>query len=132
MIKDLPLAHFSSALLFEWQMITSLQNIKCACPISAKQIDFYWNLPLKFPRNWPVFTNCFAVKLALKISANLSLKIRWNLTSVWHIRFDCLQISQSEVGINLEVKWLCLCDLAHFLWWKQCKIRWNVRLSLLF
>ena len=32
------------------------------------------------------------------------------------IRFDCLKISQTEVGINLEVhaNWLCLCDLAHF------------------
>ena len=32
------------------------------------------------------------------------------------IRFDCLKISRTEVGINLEVhaNWLCLCDLAHF------------------
>ena len=25
-----------------------------------------------------------------------------------------LKISWKEVGINLEVNWLCLCDLAHF------------------
>ena len=42
------------------------------------------------------------------------------------VRFDCLKISQTEVGINLEVNWLCVCDLAHLLWWKQSKIRWNV------
>ena len=29
------------------------------------------------------------------------------------IRFDCLKTSQTEVSINLEVNWLCLCDLAH-------------------
>ena len=45
-----------------------------------------------------------------------------------YIRFDCFKISQTEVGINLEVhaNWLCLCDLAHFLWQKQSKKRWNV------
>ena len=42
------------------------------------------------------------------------------------VRFDCLKISQTEVGINLEVNWLCLCDLAHFLWREQSKIRKNV------
>ena len=25
-----------------------------------------------------------------------------------------LKISSIEVGINLEINWLCLCDLAHF------------------
>ena len=29
------------------------------------------------------------------------------------IRSDCLKISRIEVGINLEINWLCLCDLAH-------------------
>ena len=28
------------------------------------------------------------------------------------IRFDCLKILRTEVGINLEVKWPCLCHLA--------------------
>ena len=41
----------------------------------------------------------------------------------WSIRIDCLKLSWTEVGINLEVKWLCLCDLAHFLRRKQSKIR---------
>ena len=31
------------------------------------------------------------------------------------IRFDCLKTSRTEVSINLEVNWLCLCDLAHLL-----------------
>ena len=30
------------------------------------------------------------------------------------IGFDCLKILGTEVGINLEVNWLSLCDLAHF------------------
>ena len=30
------------------------------------------------------------------------------------IRFDCLKILKTEDGINLEVNWNCLCDLAHF------------------
>ena len=35
------------------------------------------------------------------------------LSMVQSIRFDCLKILWTEVGINLEVNWLCLCDLAH-------------------
>ena len=30
------------------------------------------------------------------------------------IRSDCFKISWTEVGINLEVNWLCSCDLVHF------------------
>ena len=44
---------------------------------------------------------------------------------VWYDPSD-LKISSIEVGINLEVNWFCLSDLAHFLWWKQSRIRWNV------
>ena len=29
-------------------------------------------------------------------------------------RFHCLKISRTEVSINWEVNWLCLCNLAHF------------------
>ena len=32
---------------------------------------------------------------------------------VLSIRFDCLKISWTKVGIILEVNWLCLCDSAH-------------------
>ena len=39
------------------------------------------------------------------------------------IGFDWLKISRTEVGLNLEVNWLCLCNLAHFLEQKQRKIR---------
>ena len=42
------------------------------------------------------------------------------------VKCDCLKISQTEVGINLEVNWLCLWDLAHFLWREQSKITKNV------
>ena len=48
------------------------------------------------------------------------------------IRFDCLKISRTEVSINLEVNWLSVCDLAHFFWRKQSKVRWNVCLTLIF
>ena len=34
---------------------------------------------------------------------------------VQSITFDCLKTLQTEFGTNLEVNWLCLCDLAHFL-----------------
>ena len=69
------------------------------------------------------FTDCFLMNLASKILENLSVKISRNLTSATYqkpcsmarsIRSDCLKISRTEVGINLEVNWLCLCDLAHF------------------
>ena len=106
--------------------------------ISAKSIIFQQNLPRKSPRNLPFFTNCFSAKLAPKIPTNMSLKIPRNLPffTTYHInqkpcgmtqpiRFDCLKILQTEPGVNLEVTWLCLCNLAH-LWWKQSKIGWNV------
>ena len=34
---------------------------------------------------------------------------------VQSIRFDCLKMLQTEDGINLELNWNCLCDLADFL-----------------
>ena len=89
-----------------------------------KVINFEKNLSRKFPQNQPFFTDCLLVKLAPKVSSNLSLKILRNLTSMTYqkpysmvksIRFGCLKISRTEVVINLEVNWLCLCDLAHFL-----------------
>ena len=106
--------------------------------ISAKSIIFQQNLPKKSPRNLPFFTNCFLAKLARKIPTNMSLKIQRNLPffTTYHInqkpcgmtqpiRFDCLKILRTEPGINLEVTWLCLWNLAN-LWWKQSKIGWNV------
>ena len=44
-------------------------------------------------------------------------------TMAQSIRFDCFKISRTEVGKNLEVNWLCLCDLANFLGGKQSTIR---------
>ena len=90
----------------------------------CKVINFEKNLSRKFPQNQPFFTDCLLVKLAPKVSSNLSLKILRNLTSMTYqkpysmvksIRSDCLKISRTEVVINLEVNWLCLCDLAQFL-----------------
>ena len=127
MLKALPLAHFLTALLLKQQMIISVKNIKHAHQISTKSADFKWNLPRKFPQNRLFFIDCFLVKLAQKIFKNLFLKILRNQTSasyqkccsmVWSIRFGCLKISQTEVSINLQVNWLCLCDLTHFLWCK--------------
>ena len=55
--------------------------------ISAKLISFQWNWRGKLSQNRPYFTNRFSEKLASKIpaksvvfSANLPLKIPWNLT----------------------------------------------------
>ena len=60
MFKALPLAHFSSALLLKQQMIISVKkNIKHAGQISVKSIDLQPNLPKKFPRNRPFFTENF-------------------------------------------------------------------------
>ena len=62
-------------------------NIKHAQVISAKFINFQWNLPRKLLQNQPFFTDWFSVTLALNIptksadfSVNLSLKILRNLT----------------------------------------------------
>ena len=70
-----------------WNFITTTSNIKHAQVISAKFIDFKWNLPRKFLQNQLFFTDWFSVTLALKIpanrtnfSVNLSLKILRNLT----------------------------------------------------
>ena len=41
------------------------------------------------------------------------------------MRFDCLKIARTEVGINLEVNWLCLCDLKHFFTTKAKQDRMN-------
>ena len=53
----------------------------------------------------------------MKISANLSPKTpqKFDFFSTNYEKPDCLKMSGTEVGINLEVNWLCLCDLAHFL-----------------
>ena len=51
---------------------------------------------------------------------------------VQSIRFHCLKISRTEVSINLEVNWICVCNLAHFLWRKQNKVRWTKKCLLNF
>ena len=42
------------------------------------------------------------------------------------IRFDWLKISRTEVSLNVEVNWLCLCNLAHFFITKAKHDRWSV------
>ena len=95
----------------EW--LSLLKNIKLTRQISIKSIDFKQNLPRKFLQNWPFFTDCLSAKLALKISANLSPKIPQKFdffhelseacSMAWYIGSDCLKMSRTEVGINLEV-----------------------------
>ena len=58
-----------------------------------------------FPSNWRNKVKFFVTSLYNVNDAALSM--------VQSIRFDCLKILWTEVGINLEVNWLCLCDLAH-------------------
>ena len=74
-------------------------------------------LPRKFPWNWPFFTDCFSVKLAPKIAANLSLKIRkiW-LFFLWPIRSPVVWCDPTDLIVwKIMVRSIyCLCDLAHF------------------
>ena len=58
-----------------------------------------------FPSNWRNKVKFLVASLQNVNDAALS--------TVQSIRFDCLKILWTEVGINLEVNWLCLCDLAH-------------------
>ena len=58
-----------------------------------------------FPSNWRNKVKFLVTSLYNVNDAALSM--------VQSIRFDCLKILWTEVGINLEVNWLCLCDLAH-------------------
>ena len=64
--------------------------------IAAKSVDFSVNLPLKIPRNLTFFSTTYQKPCRVWCDPS-DLKILW-----------------IEVGINLEVNWLCLCDLAHF------------------
>ena len=66
--------------------ITATSNIKHARVISAKFIDFLWNLPRKFLQNQSFFTDWFSVTLALKIptkSANFPWICLWKSCEIW-------------------------------------------------
>ena len=140
MLKALPLVQFWSILLLKEQMMTSVRKTvkmlvwsaqnranKVFPKITTKSffflpIDFRLSLPQKFPQNQSIF---------LRICPKKSHEIRLFSATykkpciVWCDPSD-LKISWIEVGIHLEVNWLCLCDLAHFLLWKQGRIGWNV------
>ena len=140
-LKALPLVHFWSTLLLKEQNNDDLclKNVKKAglisqsissefslkittklvvffqlflgevCPENYREIGrFFWEFVPKNPTKFDFFSATYQ-KPCIE----------------WHDPSD-LKISTIEVGINLEVNWLCLCDLAHFLWWKQSKIIWNV------
>ena len=49
------------------------------------------------------------IKKILRLSFGDQLE-KYSHSMVRSIRFDCLIISETEVGINLEVNWFCLCD----------------------
>ena len=44
---------------------------------------------------------------------------------VQSIRFYCLKISRTEVSIDFEVNWLCVCDLAHFFMMKAKQVKYE-------
>ena len=136
---------FVIGLFLEWYVVkiakwlSLLKNIKHAC--QSKIYQFLAISSKICPEN-SLEISCFlpivlSAKLAPKnfresVSENatkfdfFSATFQKPCSLVWFVRFDCLKISRTEVGINLEVNWLCLCNLAHFLWWKQSNIRWNV------
>ena len=122
-----------SALLLKLPMIISVKKTLKTLIKSVQNwlISNKIILPRKFPWNWPFFTDCFSVKLAPKIAANLSLKIReiWLFFVTYQKpcclvqsnRFDCLK--------NHGQKYILFMRFGTLLSWKQSKIRWNVCLN---
>ena len=123
MLKALPLVYLWSVLFLKEQIMTSVRkNVKNAGLISVKPIDLT-KFSLKMTAKSAFFTDWFSATFAPKNPTKfdfLSMTYQKSCT-VWHDPSN-LKIWWIEVGINLEVKWLCLCDLAHFLWRKQSKI----------
>ena len=141
MLKALPLVHFWSILLLKEQMMTSVRKTLKTLVWSARnwsksnevfpeynhKIGLFWPIDfrLSLPQSCEIgrFFREFAPKNPAKFDFFSATYQKPCI--VWCDPSD-LKISWTEVGINLEVNWLCLCDLAHFLWWKQSRIRWNV------
>ena len=107
MLKALPLAHFSSALLLEYFRLSLLKTLHTLVKSAQNQ-----SISTEICPENSHEIGCFSVKLAAKISAKFvsQLKIPWNFTSATYqkpcsimrpIRFDRLKISPTEVGINL-------------------------------
>ena len=140
-LKALPLVHFWSILLLKEQNNDDLclKNVKKAGLISQSISSEF---SLKITTKLAVFFQLFLGEVCPENYCEIGRffwefvpknPTKFDFFSVtyqkpfreWHDPSD-LKITTIEVGINLEVNWLCLCDLAHFLWWKQSKIIWNV------
>ena len=106
------------------------KNIKNAGLVSAKPIDL-----LKITTKWAFFDRLIFGYVCLENSGEIGRFFR-KFVPKNPAKFDFFsatyqkKISWIEVGISLEANWLCLCDLAHFLLWKQSRIRWNVCFNL--
>ena len=135
MLKAVPLAHFSSGLLLEYvrlsllktlnTLVKSMQNQLISskiCPENSHEIScFSWLFFSKVSRE-----NFCEICLWKSHEILLPRPIRSPVVIVRSIRFDCLKILWTENGINLQINWLCLCDLSHFVWRMQSKKRLNV------
>ena len=142
MSKALPLGQFWNVLLLKEQMMAAVKKTLKMLVWSAQNqsisnkvfpennhiISFFWpidfrlSLTRKCLQNFGRFFLEFAPKNPTKFDFFSATCQKPCIE--WYDPSD-LKISWIEVGINLEVKRLCLCDLAHFLWWKQTRIRWN-------
>ena len=108
-----------------------VKNWALAMTLKALPLVNFWSIKLAI--FYQLFVGEVCPKIPRKLanfSGNFSLKVLQNFTYfsrpmrtciVWRDPSD-LKISSIEVRINLEINWRCLCDLAHFLWWKQSKI----------
>ena len=142
MSKALPLGQFWNVLLLKEQMMAavkktlkmlvwSAQNQSISnkvFPENNHKIGFFYRL--SFGWVWPE-NSCEIGRFFLEFAPKNPTKFDFFSSTYqkpcieWYDPSD-LKISWIEVSINLEVNRLCLCDLAHFLWWKQSRIRWNV------
>ena len=142
MSKALPLGQFWNVLLLKEQMMAavkktlkmlvwSAQNQSISnkvFPENNHKIGFFYRLIFSWV--WPE-NSCEIGRFFLEFAPKNPTKFDFFSATYqkpcieWYDPSD-LKISWIEVGINLEVNRLCLCDLAHFLWWKQSRIRWNV------
>ena len=139
MWKTLALVCFWRVLLLKEQVMTSVRKTlkmlvwsaqnrsissEFSLKITTKSVVFYWLLfsevcPKK-SREIGQFFREFVPKNPVKFDFFSA-----TYQKPWHNPSD-LKISWIEVDVNLEVNWLCLCNLAHFLWWKQSKIIWII------
>ena len=144
MLKALALVYFWSVLLLKEQMMTSVRKTLKILVWSAQSRSISSKFSLKITTKSTVFhrlrmlfsevcpQNSGEIGRFFREFVPIKTREIWLFSATyqkpWILWRDPshLKISWIEVGIHLEVNWLCLCDLAHFLWWKQSKIIWNV------